>query len=125
MGVYVIDADVVSREVTQKGSESLEEIAKTFSPAVLNPDGTLNRRALGKIVFANPHQLRRLEAILYPAIIKQIKKTIQVCVQNGERLVVLDAPTLFESGCDKLCDKIIAVCAGEQTRFARLLLRDI
>ncbi len=124
MGICVIDADIVSRKVTQKGSESLEEIAKTFSPAVLNPDGTLNRRALGKIVFADPHLLHRLEKILYPAIMKQIKEDIQTYAQNGERLVVLDAPTLYESGCDKLCDKVIAVCADEQTRFARLLLRD-
>lgn len=117
-GVHVIDCDKISREVTKDNSPVLEKISEKFEGVVKN--GVLNRRALGQIVFSSPKKKAVLEGILFPEIIKRVKDEIN----TTHGVIVLDAPTLFESGLNEVCDKTLAVTADDEKRVSRIVLRD-
>ncbi len=123
-GFHVIDADEVSRIVTRRGEPCLLDLAIEFGTGVLNRDGELNRKKLGKIVFGDREKLARLNEITHPYILGEIMRISEGRFKKGERAVFLDAPTLFESGGDKLCDKVIAVVAPREKRFNRIKERD-
>ncbi len=123
-GYPVIDADIVAREAVLPNTRCLKEIRQTFGEAVIHPDGSLNRRALGDIVFADNIRLKQLEQILYPGIIVRIDDRLKQYRQDGVPVVILDAPTLFESGADSLCGRIIVVMAPRKTRITRIMARD-
>ena len=118
-GFSVIDCDNVSREVTARGEPALDEISRCFGAEYINDDGTLDRRKLGALVFSDAKKLKKLEDILYPYITYSI---ISACV--GHDMVLLDAPTLFESGADFLCDVIIGVTADRELCIGRITERD-
>lgn len=118
-GFYVIDADKVSREVVERGQPALDEIANVFGEGYLEADGSLARRKLGSLVFGSREKLNNLESIIYPHIIRKINEHAR-----GHENVLVDAPTLFEAGCDKDCDIIIGVTADEDIRLARITERD-
>lgn len=122
--IPVIDADQVARDVVAKGTKCLSQLALEFSCMILNIDGTLNRKALGNIVFKDREKLRTLNRITFPYIIDAIEEKIESYKRAEELLVVLDAPTLFESGADKFCDKIVSVIAPEELRRNRIMQRD-
>lgn len=119
-GFCVIDADRIARIVAEKGSKCLDELADAFGADILNPDGTLDRKALAEIVFNDKSELSKLNAIIYPYILSEISGQIE----NTEGFILLDAPTLFESGADKLCDIIISVTADSEIRKKRIIKRD-
>ncbi len=123
-GFSVIDADLVAREVMKKGSPCLDEVAEHFGRTVLRPDGELDRKKLGTIVFSDKDRLRELDALCYPYIIKRIREKINELSEKGSELILLDAPTLFEAGADELCDLVISVTADEETREKRIVARD-
>lgn len=116
-GIKVIDCDKISREVTKNNSPVLEKISQKFEGVVKN--GVLDRQSLGKIVFSSPQKKAVLESILFPEIVKRVKGEIL-----GEKTVIIDAPTLFESGLNEICDKTLAVVADDQKRLSRIVLRD-
>ena len=118
-GFYVIDADKVARDVVEKGQPALDEIAATFGREYLNEDGTLARRKLGSLVFADRAKLDTLQDILFPHILERIEMLAQ-----GHEYVLIDAPTLFEAGCDKSCDAVVGVTASDDIRLARIMERD-
>ncbi len=120
----VIDADTVARQVVSSGTDCLAEIALNFSTGVLHRDGTLNRRMLGEMVFSDKEQLRKLNRIIFPYISAEINKMIARESEDGKKLIVLDAPTLFESKTDGLCDKIAVVTADMALRRKRIMKRD-
>lgn len=117
-GAIIIDADILSREITKEGGIAMPEIDKAF-PGVIK-DGVLDRKALGKIVFSDSGKLSVLNEITH----KYIKKLTEEKIENAEGLIVLDAPLLFEAGEDKLCDKIIFVTADDDVRIKRIMARD-
>ena len=123
-GFAVIDADIISREVTQKGQPCLTELSEAFGSDIINPDGTLNRKRLGSIVFFDREKLRQLNGIIYPYIIYRIISRIDELSEEGRELILLDAPTLFEANADDLCDLIISVTADESIRMSRIIARD-
>ncbi len=123
-GYRIIDADLVAREVVLPGTPCLVEIKNVFGQQVVNEDGSLNRRALGAVVFSDKQKLKQLEAILFPAIIARIGEILKKCEQEGETLVILDAPTLLESGADSLCDYVVVVMAPQSARLMRIIARD-
>jgi len=123
-GVPVIDCDYLSRVVTQKGTPCLKEIQETFGSEFLNADDTLNRKKLGRLVFKDRDQLELLNTIIYPYILREIKERAIREFKKGFEMVVLDAPTLFESGADKMCNRIISVTASEEERIQRIISRD-
>ena len=123
-GFAVIDADIISREVTEKGQPCLTELSEAFGSDIINPDGTLNRKRLGSIVFFDREKLRQLNGIIYPYIIYRIISRIDELSEEGRELILLDAPTLFEANADDLCDLIISVTADESIRMSRIIARD-
>lgn len=120
----VIDADQVAREAVKKGSSCLEMLAQKFGYDIIDEDGNLNRRLLAQRAFATPENTAVLNGITHPWIIKRTKEIADRYKQNGKRIIIFDAPQLFESGGDALCQKIIAVTASEDVRMKRLLARD-
>ena len=123
-GIEVIDCDQVSRDVVAGQKPLLLDLALEFSIAILNADGTLNRKKLGGIVFNNKEKLSRLNEIIFPYILYEIDERIKDMAKKGMPLVVLDAPTLFESGANRICDYIISVIAPKALRLNRIMIRD-
>ena len=122
--ICVVDADKIAREVVTSGTDCLAEIVLCFSITVLNEDGTLNRKKLGKIVFNDREKLKQLNNITFPYIIAGMKEQINKGVEAGHSIVILDAPVLFESKSDQLCDKVLAVIADAESRKNRIMQRD-
>lgn len=120
-GFEVIDYDKVTREVYTTGSECLGEITDAFGSKILDSDGNLNRKALGEIVFADKTLLDTLNKIVYKYILDYTRDTI--ANSKGRRLL-LDAPTLFESGLNAECDLIIGVVAKNDLKVDRVTQRD-
>lgn len=122
-GYTLINADLVSREVTSD-PYVVKRLGELFGADVLNEDGTLNRKILGDKVFSDPNELLKLNTILHPMIVKRIEEMIDSLAQSGKKRILLDAPTLFESGANRLCDKTLAVLADETLRKKRIMERD-
>ncbi len=122
--VAIIDADQVARDVVDEKKQCLADLALEFSISILNVDGTLNRERLASIVFGDKTKLKKLNSIIFPYILAQIREKIDACKKAGDQLVVLDAPTLFESGADSFCDVVLSVVAPETQRLNRIVIRD-
>ena len=122
--ICVVDADKIAREVVTSGTDCLAEIVLHFSITVLNEDGTLNRKKLGQIVFNDRSKLKELNKITFPYIIAGMRQQIKNGLNSGHSIVILDAPVLFESKSDQLCDKVLAVIADAETRKQRIMQRD-
>ena len=120
-GLFVIDCDKISREITAKGSPVLLKLAEKFGSDILCEDMSLNRKKLAEKAFSSKENTLLLNSITHPEITKLIEKKIK---ENLDKTIVLDAPTLFESGADKLCDKIVCVLADENIRVDRIIERD-
>lgn len=120
----VIDADQVAREAVKKGSSCLEMLAHQFGYDIIDKDGNLNRRLLAQRAFATSENTAALNKITHPWIIRRTEELAERYKQNGKRIIIFDAPQLFESGGDTLCQKIITVTAAENVRIERLLVRD-
>jgi dephospho-CoA kinase len=123
-GYRVIDCDAVARQVVQKGKECLLDLTIEFGIEILQPDGTLNRQALGATAFGDKQKLKRLGQIIYPYIKEEIFRLTEQYRTSGEAVVFFDAPTLIESGTDAYCDKIVSVIAPPEERFLRISRRD-
>lgn len=123
-GVCIVDADRIAREVVSSGTDCLAEIVLQFSITVLNEDGTLNRKRLAAEVFHDREKLKMLNKITFPHIVAAMKQRIEQAQKEGASVIVLDAPALFESRSDKLCDKVLAVIADAGVRRQRIMTRD-
>ncbi len=123
-GFAVINADVVARKVVEKGTRCLAEIQELFGSSVINEDETLNRRALAGIVFSDSGKLEMLNTIIYPYITREILQQIKAYSAKGEKLILLDAPTLFESRADDFCELVISVISKAELREKRIISRD-
>ena len=119
-GLNIIDCDKVSREVTKKDSKCLKKLSEVFSKDIITQSGELNRRLLGGIVFSNKEKLQLLNDTIYPYITYNILKKLE----NEKGIVILDAPTLFESGIDFICDGVISVICNREASLNRITLRD-
>jgi len=125
LGCVVLDADVLAREVVEPGQPALTTIAQEFGPDVLRPDGTLDRKRLGAIVFADPERRRRLEAITHPAIRdRYLARLAELEAQGFDGVVVWDAPVMIESGGYKNMDRLVVVITDAATQRERALARD-
>lgn len=125
LGCVVLDADVLAREVVEPGQPALATIAQEFGPEVLRPDGTLDRKRLGAIVFADPERRRRLEAITHPAIRdRYLARLAELEAQGFDGVVVWDAPVMIESGGYKSVDRLLVVITDAATQRERALARD-
>lgn len=121
LGVPVIDTDVIAREVVAPGQPALDEIVAAFGPALLRPDGSLDRGALRERVFADPAARHRLEGIVHPRIRAH---TLELAARAGGPYQVIVVPLLVESGFNRLVDEVVVVDCPEHEQRRRLLSRD-
>lgn len=121
--MFIIDADQVAREVLESEKRCLADIILEFGCLYLTTNGTLDRKKLGSFVFANKEKLKKLNAITFPYILKSIREKINENLYKQD-VIIIDAPTLFESGADEFCDKVISVIAREEIRKFRIMQRD-
>jgi dephospho-CoA kinase len=125
LGAKTIDADDVSRELTAPGTPAAEAVLREFGPAYFLPDGTLDRKGLAEVVFADEEKRRRLEAILHPLIGDTIAARVEAfAARDPDAVIVVDAALLIETGMTEIFDAVVVVYADVETRVARLMARD-
>jgi dephospho-CoA kinase len=125
LGAKVVDADLLAREVVMPGQPAHAEIVKEFGTDVLQEDGSLDRKRLGAIVFADAARRKRLEALTHPAIHLRQQRILSVYEEEAfEGVVIWDAALLIESGSAKRMDRVVVVVADPATELARLMARD-
>jgi len=123
-GAVVVDADVLAREVVEPGTPALAAIAEQFGPGVLTDDGSLDRAALGAVVFSDPEMRLRLNAITHPAVWRRARELFAAAEARDPRaIVVYDVPLLVEAAGDRpiAFDLVVVVDASAETRRRRLV----
>ncbi len=120
-GITVVDADVVARDIVEKGQPALEHIVNTFGSTVLLENGELNRRALREIIFKDPKARQHLEAITHPAIRQSIIQQLQAATSP---YVILVSPLLFETNQHELTQRTLLIDAPEHMQIERASQRD-
>ena len=124
-GAAVINADLLARQVVEPGKPAWRAIVKLFGKTVLNQDRSLDRQALGSIVFRNRTKRRQLERIIHPRVAREQERLVhRVAKRKPHAVVIYEVPLLFEAGVDKRVDKIIVVTADRETQIARLKKRN-
>ncbi|GIO52360.1 dephospho-CoA kinase [Paenibacillus cineris] len=124
-GALLVDADVIAREVMLPGHPVLAAAVEHFGQAILLPDGTLDRRRLGDIVFHDPAERKALNDITHPAIRQEIREQMQTFErEHSDRLVVVDIPLLFESGLEAMFEQVLLVYAPFEVQVERLMERN-
>ena len=116
----VCQADYVAWELQKPGQKCYSEIVEHFGTSILNDDKTINRKALGQIVFGNEAQLHVLNAIMHPAVKSEIQKHISQEKENGTKLFLLEAALLIEEHYDEICDELWYIYTDESIRRNRL-----
>lgn len=117
-GFKAVDCDKLARVAAEKGTKGLDALIHTFGKSILNEDGSLNRKTLASIAFSSKEKTLLLNDTIFPFIRELVLKE----TQSGK--ILLDAPTLFESGINEICYKTIAVLSDEEKRLERILKRD-
>ena len=123
-GIPVLDADRISREVTAPGGRAYDAVVQAFGREILRDDGSIDRKRLGEIVFADPGSRDRLERITHPAIFGAMKEAIAGIAREGHRAAVVEAALIHESGKKGLFEAVISVTCDRETALSRLAARD-
>lgn len=125
-GAFVIDADLLAREVVARGSEGLTEVIREFGPSLLTSDSELDRAGLAQIVFEDPSARRRLEEIVHPRVRARAAELEAGAAARGDvDVVVHDIPLLVETGQAGSFDLVVVVDADDDVRVARLVARGL
>lgn len=121
LGVYVVDADKIARQVVEKGKPCLEELRAEFGNGIIKPDGELDRKKLASLVFTDKNKLKSLNAITH----KYIKEVILSALNCADcSLAAIDGAVIIGSEIEKLCAFTVSVLAGNETRIGRICKRD-
>ena len=124
LGAIIIDADILARDVVEKGQPALLEIVDTFGSEILNNQGELNRKLLAEIVFDNEEKLKKLNQIIHPAINSLALSLFEKERNNGKEKIVYDCPLLIEENLLYLVDEVWVIYVDEVTQLKRLMERD-
>jgi len=124
LGAEVVSADQLARDVVRPGSETLDLLAARFGPGILRSDGTLDRQALARLIFADDNAREDLNRITHPAIAELAERRLSALRECGARLVVYEAPLLFEAGAEGRVERILVVTAEPAVQLQRLMGRD-
>ena len=120
LGAVILNADEVGHEALKPDTEIWRQVVTAFGRQILVPDGNIDRKKLGNIVFGNPESLSRLNQIMHPRMYDMVKAQLEEYRQQGTRVVVLEAPLLLEAGWTSLADEVWATTAPEATVLKRL-----
>ncbi|MBR5474936.1 MAG: dephospho-CoA kinase [Lachnospiraceae bacterium] len=120
-GAIVLEADAIGHEQMEPGTRGFAEIVEVFGSEILAEDGTIDRKALGAIVFTDPEQLARLNGIIHPNVASVIKERMAAAEDDGCEMVVVEAAILIESGLDSLVDELWYIYVEPEVRITRLM----
>jgi dephospho-CoA kinase len=123
-GILVLDADRISRQVTAPGERAYDSVVREFGKEIVRDDGSIDRKRLGEIVFADPRSRSRLEAITHPAILEAMEEAIARIEREGHSAVVVEAALVHESGRKGLFEAVVTVSCDRETAISRLATRD-
>ncbi len=123
-GIKCLDTDKTAREVVEPGSECLALLAAHFGNEILMPDGSMDRKKVASIVFSNQSELEFLTKTTHKYIIEKMKQWLLERELDGEKIVIIDAPQLFDAGADFYCNFIACVLADAEIRTERIMKRD-
>lgn len=124
LGAPIVDADLIAREVVEPGKSAYKEVVAAFGENVLHEDGTLNRAALGSIVFQDEAKRTQLNQIIHPEIRKEMLRQREEKIAENAACVIMDIPLLFESNLTHFVDKILVVAVDEEKQLSRIVKRD-
>ena len=124
LGAALIDADLVGHEAYRPHAEAWERVVEAFGEGILQPNGEIDRRSLGAIVFSDPEQLARLNGIMHPLMARMVQEKIEALRNEGKGVVVVEAALLFEAGWDSLVQEVWVTDASEEAVIHRLEQRN-
>ncbi|MFD2446300.1 dephospho-CoA kinase [Bacillus sp. CGMCC 1.16607] len=124
MQIPVIDADIEARNVVEKGQKAYDQIVNVFGREVLTESGDIDRAKLGSIVFSDKPKRMQLNSIVHPAVRERMNIEKEKAINDGNQVVVLDIPLLFESKLTHLVEKTILVYVDEEVQLQRLMSRN-
>ncbi|MBA7486508.1 Dephospho-CoA kinase [subsurface metagenome] len=120
LGAVILNADEVGHKAFRPNTEGWREVIAAFGRQIVTPDGNIDRKKLGEIVFSNPESLSRLNQIMHPRMYNMVKAQLEEYRQQGTRVVVLEAPLLLEAGWTSLVDEVWVTTSPEATVLKRL-----
>lgn len=123
-GIKCLDTDKTAREVVEKGSECLKILVSHFGEEILLDDGSMNRKRVAEIVFSDERELEFLTETTHKYIIEKMKIWLLERELDGEKIVIIDAPQLFDKGADFYCNFTACVLADREVRVDRIMKRD-
>lgn len=124
-GAFLIDTDVLSRQVVEPGTPGWNEVVEHFGRDILKGEGTIDRTRLGEIVFSDTEKRAKLEALIHPRItVTKNARVAEIFREHADAIVVIDMPLLFEAKREHTVDKVLLVYVSVQTQRARLMRRD-
>ena len=124
LGAELIDADRVGHEAYTPHAEAWRRVVEAFGEGILSPNGEIDRRSLGAIVFSDPEQLARLNGIMHPLMAGMVQEKIDGFLKQGAEVVVVEAALLFEAGWDSLVEEVWVTDTPEETVIGRLAQRN-
>lgn len=124
LGASIVDADQLARDAVLPGTEAYTAIVEQFGPAILNSEGSLDRKRLGELIFSDPEAKRRLEAIVHPAIQRLAEKNLSCLREKEVKVAVYMAALLVEAGAMNRVDEIWVVYLDGESQLQRLMSRD-
>ena len=120
--VKIINADKIAKKLSKKGTSYIIDIIKKFGKDIVNEEGELKRKKLAEIIYSDPKKREELNSCTFKYIKKEIEKEIKKI--NEDTIAVIDAPLLFESELNKICDKVIGVISRKELQIERIVARD-
>lgn len=119
--VEIVDADKIARELSKKGTMYLQSIVESFGSGIVDRKGELNRKKLASIIYEDDKKREELNKLTFIYVVDEIKKRIN---KIKKKIIVVNAPLLFESNLDQVCDFVIAVIAERKVQIERIMKRD-
>ena len=117
----IVDADKIARELSKKGTMYLQSIVESFGSGIVDRQGELNRKKLASIIYEDDKKREELNKLTFIYVVDEIKKRIN---KIKKKIIVVNAPLLFESNLDQVCDFVIAVIAERKVQIERIMKRD-
>ncbi|PFH91202.1 dephospho-CoA kinase [Bacillus sp. AFS088145] len=124
LNVPIVDADVIAKEVVEMGQPAYKKIVEAFGSEILLDSGEINRPFLGSIIFNSKEKRLQLNEIVHPEVRREMKEQADRYIKQGEPLVILDIPLLYEGNSIELVEKVIVVTVSEENQLKRLMNRN-
>ena len=122
--IPIVDADIIAKEVVEIGQPAYKKIIEAFGPEIVLQNGEINRPLLGSIIFNDKEKRLQLNGIVHPEVRRVMLEQTNTYLANGESLVIMDIPLLYESNLVHFVEKVIVVTVNEETQLSRLMNRN-